>query len=225
MRCPQCSRFVSYGEQDPEVTTSDIRPDNTVEVDVRVVLPCADCSTELKDYEDKVEFDLEPIFDFTILPQLCWGEFKIFNTEYYARRSHDPEANEWIIAVFRIEHPWVSGPRDTYGRPDYEHKKAVYGTERKFLVEYKMAGTTIKEFPALIDVLLEKWAMPLWNKERFDMEEEDVEFFEDSKGSGRYTQMFYGANFKVKVTDNATGKEHLFEGHVQEQASSFNECC
>lgn len=54
MRCPDCNKFVSYDEPEVEVNSVDLaQTAEGVEVtaDVRVVLKCADCSTELKAYD------------------------------------------------------------------------------------------------------------------------------------------------------------------------------
>lgn len=48
MRCPDCNKFVSYGEQEPEIENEEM-DGNELTVSVRVVLPCGECGTELKD--------------------------------------------------------------------------------------------------------------------------------------------------------------------------------
>ena len=50
MRCPDCNKFVAYDEPEAELNQVDISG-STVTSDVRVVLKCADCGTELKDFE------------------------------------------------------------------------------------------------------------------------------------------------------------------------------
>jgi hypothetical protein len=50
MRCPDCNKFVSYDESNPEVEGDpEVTEDGDVTVSVRVVLPCAECGQELKD--------------------------------------------------------------------------------------------------------------------------------------------------------------------------------
>lgn len=56
MRCPDCNKFVSYDEQEPEVNL-DLN-DGEVNGDVRVVLPCAECGTELKECTFDVSEDV-----------------------------------------------------------------------------------------------------------------------------------------------------------------------
>ena len=65
MRCPDCNKMVSYGDPTTEVNDEEISAQKeegknefsgTVNFNVRLVLPCADCSTELK--ETTLEFEL-----------------------------------------------------------------------------------------------------------------------------------------------------------------------
>lgn len=65
MRCPDCNKFVGQEIGDPEVTIdiTDERADsdNTVTIsgDVRVVLNCAECGTELKSGDFTIEEEVE----------------------------------------------------------------------------------------------------------------------------------------------------------------------
>lgn len=57
MRCPDCNKFVSYDEQEPEL---DVQLDGaTIEGTCRVVLPCAECGGELKEYTFDISVDVE----------------------------------------------------------------------------------------------------------------------------------------------------------------------
>lgn len=58
MRCPDCRKFVSYGEQDPE-TNLEVDADGHITGEIRIVLPCGDCGTELKEATFQVEVDAE----------------------------------------------------------------------------------------------------------------------------------------------------------------------
>lgn len=55
MRCPDCNKFVSFEEADPEVDCLDIRGDGAVTATVRIINTCAECSQELTE----ATFDLE----------------------------------------------------------------------------------------------------------------------------------------------------------------------
>lgn len=57
MRCPDCSKMVSYGEPEAELQSEDVDDDGKVSATVRLVLPCGECGTELKDNE--FEFEIE----------------------------------------------------------------------------------------------------------------------------------------------------------------------
>lgn len=64
MRCPDCSRFVPHEEDEPEVTDSSPEVSvsdgsASVEVEVRIVNSCAECSTELKEYTFDTTVDFE----------------------------------------------------------------------------------------------------------------------------------------------------------------------
>ena len=54
MRCPDCQKFVSFEEQDPDVESVDLN-DGTVTADVRIVNACAECSTELTEASFSME--------------------------------------------------------------------------------------------------------------------------------------------------------------------------
>ena len=59
MRCPDCNKFVSYDDStDPEVEL-EVDEEGSVTGTVRIVLTCADCSTELKDAEFEVDVDAQ----------------------------------------------------------------------------------------------------------------------------------------------------------------------
>ncbi len=56
MRCPDCSKFVSMDNGEPEDNGFQVDDDGLIEGSVRATRVCADCSTELKEYT----------FDFTM---------------------------------------------------------------------------------------------------------------------------------------------------------------
>lgn len=58
MRCPDCNKFVSQDLADPEVNDLTIDPEGNVHAEVRVVVTCADCGTELKETNLEMEMDL-----------------------------------------------------------------------------------------------------------------------------------------------------------------------
>jgi hypothetical protein len=48
MRCPDCNKFVSFEEEDPEVEDLEVGDDGVVSMSARISNNCADCGTELK---------------------------------------------------------------------------------------------------------------------------------------------------------------------------------
>lgn len=59
MRCPDCSKFVSYDDSgDPEVDVT-IDEDGNISGTVRIILTCAECGTELK----AADFDVSEKFE------------------------------------------------------------------------------------------------------------------------------------------------------------------
>lgn len=60
MRCPNCNKFVSFDEQEPEVS-NDSDEGASISTDVRIVNACAECGEELKEYtfDVSVDFDAE----------------------------------------------------------------------------------------------------------------------------------------------------------------------
>jgi len=56
--CPDCAKFVSLDLGEPEVDSLEIDNDGNITGDVRLVLNCANCSTELK--EANLSFDEIP---------------------------------------------------------------------------------------------------------------------------------------------------------------------
>lgn len=59
MRCPDCSKFVSFDtDTEPEVDATEVDDEGHVTFDARIVNNCAECGTELTEYTFNVEVDL-----------------------------------------------------------------------------------------------------------------------------------------------------------------------
>ena len=56
MRCPDCNRFVGVGQGEPEASLE--VSDGSLAGDVRLVLVCAECGTELAESTQEVEIDI-----------------------------------------------------------------------------------------------------------------------------------------------------------------------
>lgn len=57
MRCPDCNRFVSFEEQEPEINEMALHEDGLVKCEVRIVNACQDCGTELTESQVDLEYD------------------------------------------------------------------------------------------------------------------------------------------------------------------------
>lgn len=61
-RCNDCNKFVSYGDIQAEIVSEQVDND-TVTVEVRIALPCADCGAELKEttltFEQEIDHTCE----------------------------------------------------------------------------------------------------------------------------------------------------------------------
>lgn len=146
MRCPDCNKFVSYDEgTDPEINSEDLQINEdgisgVVTGEVRVVLPCAECGTELKEWN---------------------GEFEM-----------------------EFEH-------------ECDGKNEIGEEEEKFEIEEVNAS--------------------------FSSRMED----KDRKGrqikNHRYMKTYYGADITADIKCNKCGETITLEGHVEEQASGFDE--
>ena len=70
MRCPNCNKFVSYDEPSVEV---DAQPsnDDSVDLNIRIVLPCAECSEELKEavFDESIDIVHECSAADVVLPE------------------------------------------------------------------------------------------------------------------------------------------------------------
>lgn len=63
MRCPDCRKFVSFDEPEIEVSDESIQDNATVYANVRVVLPCMECSTELKEANLEAQAEIVHVCD------------------------------------------------------------------------------------------------------------------------------------------------------------------
>jgi hypothetical protein len=59
MRCQDCGKMVSFDEPQATVEYEDISDDGQVSIEVRLVLPCAECGAELKESSFSFEHQVE----------------------------------------------------------------------------------------------------------------------------------------------------------------------
>lgn len=208
MRCPQCNKFVSYGDGIVELEVHD-QAGGEIQVDIRVVLPCADCSTELKENSFEWMISLAEHFDLTLKPSYGWGDVEILNgNKYHIIRAESPEEG-WFVFFYEwgTERQHVEDTRP-YSERHNGPLPAVYVPVLKYLNRKPAATQTA------CDVLLHDFVMDKFNESRFDVISEEGEFSENFTGKGRYMTTFYGADVTVKVRDTFTEKEHEFQTHM-----------
>lgn len=59
MRCPDCNKFVSFEEQEPEVDNLEISEDGQITGEIRIVNACAECSNELTESSFEIDVSME----------------------------------------------------------------------------------------------------------------------------------------------------------------------
>ncbi len=111
MRCPDCSKFVSYdAEVEPEIDVS-VADDGTITGTCRIVNNCAECGTELKE----ASFDISESVD-----------------------GHDEEACDGNLSVEVENESRVDEmqTKDRKGRTikNFRYMKHLYGAEATFAV-------------------------------------------------------------------------------------------
>lgn len=76
-RCPDCTKFVSLDQGDPEVNSIEIDDSGHITANVRAVLNCSECSTEMKDYDFTTELDPDEIVEHVQMHQDAGEEFEL----------------------------------------------------------------------------------------------------------------------------------------------------
>ena len=68
MRCPDCGKFVGFDEGNVDEVEADIDEESgVVQIEGRVVLPCAECGTELKELSVSEEIETADDFEKSVL--------------------------------------------------------------------------------------------------------------------------------------------------------------
>jgi hypothetical protein len=113
-RCPECNKFTGKDtEVDPEVTSEPTVTDGLVEMEVRMVNNCAECSTEL----EEITFNLEAALDGTNLSEgssIEWKDVKSY-------KDHQGKGHELSVKG----EPDVSRTDSAGGR----YAKRMYGVD------------------------------------------------------------------------------------------------
>jgi hypothetical protein len=111
MRCPDCSKFVSFDtETEPEVDSENIDDDGSVSCSVRIVNNCADCGTELTEAVFEMEGNLD-------------------SDEWLA--EHQGEGHQLEVEVESAERSDRAVTKDRNGKPikSARYMKTMYGAE------------------------------------------------------------------------------------------------
>lgn len=74
MRCPDCNKFVPYDDSQEPEHNLDVDDTGHVTGDVRIVLPCGECGTELKEYSFDIDIQAE-------IDHKCEGEDPDYSVE------------------------------------------------------------------------------------------------------------------------------------------------
>lgn len=153
MRCPDCNKFVSCGDAEPEVNDYTII-DRSLEAEVRLPLPCADCGTELKDNEFSIQADVDHecpaksgmphyvVEDEAITCKYCGQEFELEGEHWCNGLAHITKEEEQITlddctAEFydeRETHKSVPTTKaeKAAGKGDFKMKPIPYGYQTQY---------------------------------------------------------------------------------------------
>jgi hypothetical protein len=120
MRCPDCSKFVSLEEMEPEVESIELSDDGEqVNAEVRICNACADCGTELKEANFSIEHTLgDQGGDHESTSQFEQGQ---------ALSDHQGEGHE-------LEVEETGANRDSFQTGKGRRAPTMYGAEVQFTV-------------------------------------------------------------------------------------------
>jgi hypothetical protein len=146
MRCPDCNKFVSFeqGEPEAELEASGASLTGTI----RIVLTCQECSTELKESTFDVEQDLQDDAESAIIAALSGLTPSVTATDE-ERQAWD--ATEWDYEA-EEESTEMTDRRETVSRKTlksgkvverpikFQYQKQFYGYEAQVKVTVTAAG-------------------------------------------------------------------------------------
>jgi len=240
MRCPDCNKFVSFEENEPEVESIDVDGDRNVTATVRIVNSCGECGQELKE----ATLDMEKSFEHEC-PEEKVEELKRRKQEEYERMVKqwneqqqsgkkspgltglDMYAEPHVLTILKSREE-MSGPDDktkeetfvghckthfhNVTKADYESGKGC----RQCIKQAVRRGEWVENAPKPPDEV--------------DMEDGEYEVDEDGsertqrgEGSGRYRKTFYGATVEARVKCLRCGEEIEVTLEEYVQASDMDE--
>lgn len=84
-RCPDCNKFVPNGEPEAELQSEDLSYGNdSYEAEVRVMIPCGECGTELSEYNFSVELEIDHLCEKSADPDeedLLDSQYELVDTD------------------------------------------------------------------------------------------------------------------------------------------------
>lgn len=194
-RCYSCNKFVTKEMNEPEIEGEQIDDDGNITADVRLVLVCSDCGTELAESTQQVEIDGAEFHKCE--PQKCVecnGEgVQECNTCNGATTVTSPDDDfDYVVCpacggsgTMDCEHCEGSGEEPD---PPYSSRYEINDSEAESYDDY--GGTDRK-------------GRPITNP--------------------RFQTHYFGANVTFDVTCNVCGESFKAEGQVQEAVSAFDD--
>lgn len=132
MRCPDCNKFVPYDtEAEPEANL-ELDDSGQLTGDVRRVLPCGECGTELKDTTFDIDVDLNEILQINDKPANLTDCSGGGDHEWDWESAEDPS----VSADERME------TKDKHGKPikNSRYMTQYYGVLIEGTVKCKLCG-------------------------------------------------------------------------------------
>lgn len=246
-RCPDCNKFVSFEEVEPEVNSLEVDSSGYVTAEIRIVNECADCSTELReanldlsanaDFEEAWNRHLEetknnqPLSDEERLVESGCPKHVEDHSCSVCGWDGKLQPSRWKdISIKKFDPPTRLSELGWKGQGGEKEIIAVIhsGTtttwvekddpkEIKMLEEYERMGTSQPP-----PEKLPKYAPDLTVHE-LEIEEESSERTNRTEGKGRGRKTFYGASVEYRVNCSCKGFE--FAGILEDdiQASGMDD--
>lgn len=135
MRCPDCNKFVPYDEPQVEEQNCDVS-DGEVQGEVRVVLTCAECGTELKEHSFEIAHAIEHECD-----PAAYEEHQA-SLEEDDRTSEDEDPTYELVSSDNWNPSDYYEDKDRNGKPikNPRYQKHYYGFEGTVTVQCSKCG-------------------------------------------------------------------------------------
>ena len=148
MRCPDCNKFVSFEEAEPEVESLEAGTDGTVTATVRIVNTCMECSQELT--EATLDLESQDVCQAASDHQ-CTA--KKDATEKESFEAEEDSCERVSKSGYYKKGKWV----DAFGR----YTKTFYGAELTATVKCSHCDQAVREPVTLADYVQASSMEPL----------------------------------------------------------------